>query len=498
MMWKPIHWGAIFVLAGFFLGVNWTTAAYYPSWSDDVMQIDAGVNLALGRGWSSTAWMSQSRWQFWAANNPLFPLLLSGWIEVFGFSLHVVRAFGYALAIISTAVIVDATWRARWITSPWVGILLGLLVLCDFGLVIVYRSGRADVLAMLVVAMLVRAWLTLQDRESRRWQVFVISLFLIPSGLQTVPYVAILILCDAVLYCRFRTSDALAAFGGCAIGGAFSLALFASQGQAYAFLSQTVASGYNIFGAGLQAVVIGDTEAVARFVRMLHELLPGNVLKTIAMNPSLPALILALLAVWSFSLIYRRREIAMISLAGVFVAVSVVFGMLLAGRFAIYYSWMASIPAAIGVVTSLQKLIDGRFRMGAAALVVVVALAIALGLPRQLVVEARGDKAHITSLVESIVAAEVSGNAVVYGDPALYYAVKGRGLDFYSVTYAGGRGYREMSKSERDSITLLIVYSGDEFAAMTKLGGKWALQRTYSVRTGPGNFRGDFLVFRRA
>lgn len=184
-MWKSIHWLVLFALAAIFLVANWITAANYPAWTDDVMQIDAGVNLALGQGWSSTAWPSQSRSQFWAGNNPLFPLLLSGWIAAFGFSVWTVRAFGYVLAIASTAIIVGTAWRARWITSAWLGILLVLLVLCDFGTANVYRSGRADVVPMLVIALLASAWFSAQDATARWWQLFLIALFIVPSGLQT-------------------------------------------------------------------------------------------------------------------------------------------------------------------------------------------------------------------------------------------------------------------------------------------------------------------------
>jgi hypothetical protein len=492
-MWRSIHWLVLFALAGIFLVVNWITAANYPAWTDDVMQIDAGVNLALGQGWSSTAWPSQSRAQFWAGNNPLFPLLLSGWITAFGFSVWTVRALGYVLAIATAAVIIKTAWQARWITSAWLGILLGALVLCDFGTANVYRSGRADVVPMLVIALLASAWFGAHNATARRWQLFLIALLIVPSGLQTIPYIAILIACDSVLRRQFRAGDTLAVSAGCAVGAALLLALFARHGQAHTFLSLTAASGYNMLGAGLQAGLIGDAPAMSRLLAMLDALRPMNFARSIAMNPSLPPLLLALVITIAASHIWRKGDIRPIGFAGLAVTMAVVLGMLLAGRFAVYYAWMASVPAAIFVAAAIQKLGDARAPATVATLLAAVVVAIALGLPRQLLSEARGGGPELVSMANSIVATEAREGDVLYGDPALYYPAKTRRLDFYSTTYAGGRGYRDILPAERDAVTLLIVPSGQEADVMAKLGGQWKLVRAYTVQGSQEEWR----VFRR-
>jgi hypothetical protein len=494
-MWKSIHWLALFALAAIFLVANWITAGNYPAWTDDVMQIDAGVNLALGQGWSSTAWPSQSRAQFWAGNNPLFPLLLSGWVAVFGFSVWTVRAFGYVLTVASAAVIVGTAWRARWVTSAWLGILLGMLVLCDFGTSNVYRSGRADIVPMLVIALLVSAWFGARDAAARKGQLFLIALLIVPSGLQIIPYIAILIACDSVLRRQFRAGDTLAVMAGCAVGAALLPALFAWQGQAYAFLSQTAASGYSMLGAGLQAGLIGDEPAMSRLLAMLDALRPMNIANSIVMNPSLSPLLLALLIAVAAAKIAPRGDIRLLGLSGLAAILAVVLGMLLAGRFPIYYAWMASVPAAVFVAAAIQKFADVRARVVVAGLLTAVVLAIALGLPRQLVSEVRAGGPILFVLANSIVATEAGEGDVLYGDPALHYPAKTRRLDFYSTTYAGGRGYRDILPAERDAVTLLIVLGGQEADAMTKLGGGWSLARAYPVQ--PGEFQEEWRVFRR-
>jgi hypothetical protein len=367
--------------------------------------------------------------------------------------------------------------------------------LCDFGHAIVYRSGRADVMPMLVVALLARAWLTVADDRSRRRQLLLLSMLLVPTGLHSIPYVVILIACDAALRRRLPTVDILACAGGCALGGVGTLALFAAQGEAFTFISQTAASGYNIVGAILQAVVIGDEASIARLLTMLHGLLPAGVAHSIRMNPSLVPLLLALGVATVASRIASRPDLRTAGIAGLTTAGCVILGMMLAGRFPSYYAWMASIPAAVAAVTVLQKLVDERMRLSAAAVALAIALALGLGLPSALLAEVRLGGREISDLARSITDAEIRSTDIVYGDPVFYYDVKGRGRDFYSTTYSGGRGYPAMSRVERDRVTLVIVWAGSEAAAMAKLGGEWELKRSYATTVAaPASV---LLVFRR-
>jgi hypothetical protein len=273
------------------------------------------------------------------------------------------------------------------------------------------------------------------------------------------------------------------------------LALFAWRGQAYVFLSQTAASGYSMLGAGLQAGLIGDEPAVSRLLAMLHALRPMNFSSSIVLNPSLPALLLSLLIAIAASQVLRKGDIRLLGFAGLSVTIAVVLGMLLAGRFPVYYAWMASVPAAVFVAAAIQKFADVRARAVVAALLTAVVLAIALGLPRQLVLEVRAGGPTLFVLANSIVATEAGEGDVLYGDPVLYYPAKTRRLDFYSTTYAGGRGYRDILPAERDAVTLLIVPGGQEAEAMAKLGGGWKLVRAYPVQ--PGASQEEWRVFRR-
>src|SRR5438045_50028 len=49
---------------------------------DEVLLSDAGVNLYMGHGFTSTAWPGQSKSEFWAGNLPLYSACLSVWLKI--------------------------------------------------------------------------------------------------------------------------------------------------------------------------------------------------------------------------------------------------------------------------------------------------------------------------------------------------------------------------------------------------------------------------------
>jgi hypothetical protein len=128
------------------------------------MQIDAGLNLAMGKGWVSSAWFSQSVHEFWAANNPLYTLLGSAWIRIVGLDPVAVRTLNLLLALAAAWLIVSTSRRTGLVRTAAASLALALLVLTDGSVSYIYRTGRADLVPLLVVVLLWRAITLEQER----------------------------------------------------------------------------------------------------------------------------------------------------------------------------------------------------------------------------------------------------------------------------------------------------------------------------------------------
>jgi hypothetical protein len=147
--------------------------------------------------------------------------------------------------------------------------------------------------------------------------------------------------------------------------------------------------------------------------------------------------------------------------------------MLAAGRYPVYYAWMGAVPVAVLFVRLLEQLYlapaRGWFRAGCVAALV----AFSVGLPLALWHETTRTPPDRYARLAAAFADTARPTDVIYGDPVLYYLAKRAGHPFYSVTYAGGRGYRTMAEAERSAITLALVTRPQVEETRAKLGGEW-------------------------
>ena len=466
-------WLVIGVIAAVFVCVNVATATWVLPWTDEVMQIDAGVNLYLGNGWASTAWQSQSAQEFWAANNPLFALYIFAWVSVFGFSLVTVRSANLALALLITWLLVDTARRARLVESKFGLLFMALLLLCSDPLAFVYRSGRADLITMLVMTLVFRVYALARPGVKRVVGLLACSIPLAAAGLHAIPYLCLLLLIVRVVTGKIAATDLLAMGVGSGLGGLMLMAVFLSQHALGAYLAQTVASGYNILGAALQAAKFHDPASVGRFVDVLRALAPDRVIETVFHDWGSGLMIIAMAV--GFVALHRVKHSGarFAARVGLITAIVIPYGMLAAGRYAYYYSWMGAAPVALLYTRFVEACrTEGRTSLAAIGVFCGIA-ALVVGLPLRLWREVPSITAMRYSDLDAAFRREVRVDDVVYADPIFYYAAKQARLPFYSLTYAGGRGYRQMSVQERARISVAIVAQVDVPQTVEKLGGEW-------------------------
>ena len=473
-----------------FLWLNLNTAMSVAPWSDEAMQVDAGVNLYLGNGWVSTAWPSQSVSEFWAANNPLYTLLVYVWIRIFGFSPVVVRSLNYLLVLGLAWLVADTAKRSGMIASRWARILLGMLVVCDAAVTYVYRNGRADFVPMLVAALLFRIYTCVPDPRRRRGLLFLASTLMLASGLHIIPYIVLLLCVDYLVSRKLRIPD-LAAIGlGCAAGGLALAAFFLARHSLRAYIVQTFASGYNILGSAAQAVLNHDRVTVSRFLVQVKALSPFHVLLVIGQDFSLlpPLLCLLCLAILLWRAPAHRigddSRLRVAARAGLIAAVLIPYGMLAAGRYAFYYAGMGAIPVLIAFTVVLEQFWLARQQAWIKAGVLAALLSIALGMPATVWRDVRKTPPQSYRLVEQFVRSETMPGDEIYGDPVLYYAAKTARIPFFTTSYGGGHGYSRIADEERSRMSVVIVRPDQLDAVFEKLGPGWIPQPPHSLPYG--------------
>lgn len=447
------------------------TAKWFPApFLDEVMYTDPSVNLHLGRGFVSSTWPAQSRTEFWAGNSPLHEMLLYVWIQAFGFSVTVVRAFGAVLLAAAIAVCWLACVRLGLIRRAAFRIVCVTLLATAAGTTYVGHYGRPDGITILLTALSLLAWSI--PESSRRLGVLVGLALLFPvAGVQLVAYAAIL--CVLLwLFVGRRFFPTAAAIGvACATGFALLVGFYAMRGVAGTFLTSTVASGHALSGDLAQMVVIHDDKVRSRVSGRVSAL--AGAWRTYTIEPSfLPLLATGLV---TLGIAAARGAARARSVATFGIAAGLLVGplMLVAGKYPFYYSWMAALPLVIGVSRASEDLWMASRN---ATLVLVTAagafVAAIVGLP-SMIWSAPVERRHDLDRIEAFVQHTVRPEDGVYGRPSAYYAVKARAVEFYQDQYAISRRFGAIPDDQKHEITVILT-SPDQFpAAAAKCGGEW-------------------------
>src|SRR6266496_379961 len=127
---KKAEWQIVLVLLCAGLVGNFLTYNIYPAvWTDELIFGEPAINLARTGHFTTSIWQLQPADTFWAAQSPLYPLVLSLWLRVWGFSLLAVRSFNLVLISISAWLVWLGSWKFRLVAAPWARVLLIPLIL---------------------------------------------------------------------------------------------------------------------------------------------------------------------------------------------------------------------------------------------------------------------------------------------------------------------------------------------------------------------------------
>jgi len=429
-----------------------TLDRYRMPWVDEIQFADPAIRWVSGLGFSSTVWIAQAADAFWAGNAPLYSMLLSVWLTIFGTEAIAVRSLN--LVLLGTVVGI-VWWLARtrsWVPERAARLVLVALLLCGHGVVFSSR-GRYDALGMLLFALAALAWTNPVHSQvlpghmsalppsaprlhwSRRASL--VALMLIAA---TGPAAGLALLPAALIYLVFALwVQGRAVFeraGAVLLGlllGAVGLKLFLDlHGVWDAFRESTSAVGLIDRGwaaklAGLPKVYFNDKSLV-------------------------------LLILVAMCLPWRARSMQFaLPLVAILPA-----ALQLAGKFPIYYSWMVYGPLAIAVcgarLTSLIRPVV--FSLGFGAVVV--------GLPLRLACVgwhwAEFDSAPIEAYAQTWLRRE--DRLIV--DFKAYYAARRHSTELFAPT-----ALQAMRPAERAATTALWIRPDDLPRVVASLGGQW-------------------------
>ncbi len=471
-----------------FLGVNLVTSSRSPVvWQDEVMFADPAVNLATGRGFTTSAWF-QPRTTFFAGNSPLHSLCLAPWVKTFGVNAVAVRSLNYVFVLAALAVTCLALARLGLVNSPANRLLLVALVLCADGVTYSYRGGRYDCLGMLAIAGMLWA-LTLPTPRDRT-AVLVGLAALVPwAGLQLIPYAALLGLLLLVVKGRAAVGGVASVAVGGALGTAALVGLFRAEGVWPEFVKSVA-----LLGGARRPLAARAADA----------------LRAPLAEPSSLLLLLALAVLLGFELrrggLRLRSPVVVGLLAGVVVPCALAF----VGKYVRYYAWMSSVPTAVCVASYLGG--AGATTAARLAVAPLLLLACAVGLPARLAVTALEWGLRDPAPVDRLVAGRVRPGDWVFSEYEAYYPAKRTAAALFLPPYLGDTSGPPLADppitaAERDRVNVLITKPDTAAKRLAFFGGPWTPVARYAAdpaarvrllaKVGFGSKPYDLTVYRR-
>ena len=478
---------AAFLLAAVFMAVNLATAERSPVvWTDEVMFADPAVNASLGRGFTTTAWL-QPRETFFAGNAPLHSLVLIPWIEVFGVNATAVRSLNFALVLAVVAILVWTVKRLGLIRSNQVAFLLAILILCGDGVTYSYRSGRYDCLGMLWVALMFASQ-TLTRPLGRVLMIGPLCALVPWTGFQLIPYVGLLGLLLLILKGRSAIPDVVAAAFGGLVGLLLLAFLFREQG------------------------VLQEFRTTLFYIRGAQRSLAGmawDFLRAPWVESSSVFLLLALIVAAMATRPIKQRTIVVI---GLLVGVVVPCALGFTGKYVRYYAWMAYIPMAVAVASTIDA---SRSRTALSRTIFGLALiAAGVGFPARLALTILEWQARDPGPVRRLVESHVGPADWVYAEFEAYYPAKRLAGELFLPPYLGiiavpgrERVPAAMTLEERARVNVLITKPDRRDLTLREFEGTWREVGHYAAdpsshsgllaRLHVGSKPYDLTVFRR-
>lgn len=425
----------------------------FDAWGDEIMFVDPSANLYMGKGFTSSAWYAQSREEFWAGYPPLYSFMLYLWMHLVGFSLAVPRSFNICITVITVALLWLSVKRLNLvITSPArIGLVLIVLFTQNYTFNLA-SGGRPDSL-MLLLSVIVLLIYSVRSQKWRYGLLFATSVLIPLTGLALIAYSVLTVAILLIFMKRSFIAEAIVIAIGIAVGMLGLYGFYSLNGVWDKFIFSTK-NNPTLIGHDLKSTL---PEAM-RF---------GGFLK----NWNFQILLILLIGIVIYQLIkrqFRWRSLICFGLASSFI---IPFGMRFAGAFLFYNAWMATIPLAICLCSSLEKLpsfgIKQSFYTAGYTLLLVLCT---LGPHLQLIDIVVNWHALDYAPVQAFIDRNVTKKDWVFTDLIPYYGVNQKAEVVMTNWYQN-----IITQNDKDKLSLLILPSDLFDQVVKKLGGEWQI-----------------------
>jgi hypothetical protein len=373
----------------FFVALNLFTIEWFPlPWIDEISLHDSSINFALDGEWRTTAFFGDRNNEVYSTYPPLYQFLLVPWVWLFGVSPLACRSLNIVLVFLICVITYRFLRRSNVIRDYTSLVIFLLLFWCAGIFSWIYRNGRPDILNMLCAV----CFLTCYYEKRSRWLLVLFSFLTVISGIQACPYLMGMLVCLYVFHPEKKgVKTALSMFiAGTAAGLIFLTVCFYLQGhllqfyyRSFILFSESVKSIISFFSSHIEHLPADIKEALLKPVLSTPTSFFEKMMAAYLVNTDRLMLCSAngtvyLWLLFKRKIVYRSTESKLI-----FITLLIPAVMTVAGRFAVYYSWMCYIPSvlySVYVVGKHKRHLFVSFVYGLATLAVVSS-----GLPRTLI-----------------------------------------------------------------------------------------------------------------
>ena len=351
-----------FLLSMAFIAFNLITLSNLPPWIDEVMILDTSYNAAVHGSWETTAWYRVVGQHPFSTYPPLYQMLATVWIWLFGSRLTTVRSmnllFTFLLGVVCLRLIKH---RGQKLTA-WTVTLFTLLLWGTSEMAWMYRNGRPDMLCALLFVFTTVAIERYRQEKSTTTRLAVIfaSALLLCSGVQ-----AAVCLCFLWLFFflamkgqRRETGRLLVLIvPGLSLGVLMVSLFMLAHGRFMAFASSIVQYSATLSDIALAVLPwLGKAFGFSAtlYTQKLQELnMESNLcdrLTTIIAYRSF--VVLSVAALVAYASCFRNSLKELMNDHGFLLLLSALYMplvMTLAGRYPDYYRWMTFLPLIVSI-----------------------------------------------------------------------------------------------------------------------------------------------------
>ncbi len=371
-----------------FIIVNLITLYNLAPWIDEVMFLDTSYNAAVHGSWETTAWYRVAGKYPFPTYPPLYQMVVTVWIWLFGGSLVAVRSLNLLVTFVLGFACLQLMKRHGQLLTAWPTTLFTLLLWGVSEMAWMYRNGRPDMLCALLFVICVLAidkHLRFKSASSRM-SVVAASALLLCSGIQVAAC-----LCGLWLFLfivmKGRRKDCLRLLALLIAGISLGLLLVALFMLAHDRLLAFACSILQ-YSATLSAIVLAVLPkagqvlgfATESYTQKLLDLAPASGFgeRLVSFMACRSFLFLFVVSFVAYVAIFRRNLNKLLRDKGFLVllfSLYVPIFMTLMGRFAAYYRWMAFLPLLLAATS-----VAVRHRWWGAVLGVVALFTTAFGI----------------------------------------------------------------------------------------------------------------------